>query len=66
VYSFFQACFLRANEYQLNDSAAYFLNDLDRVGAKDFVPNEQVNPAHLETRSEMVYYTITEFCVRFK
>jgi len=36
-----QACFARANEYQLNDSAAYFLGDLDRVGAKDYVPNQQ-------------------------
>ncbi|XP_070611200.1 guanine nucleotide-binding protein G(t) subunit alpha-3 [Erythrolamprus reginae] len=36
-----QACFERASEYQLNDSAAYYLNDLDRLTAPDYVPNEQ-------------------------
>ncbi|XP_038171348.1 guanine nucleotide-binding protein G(t) subunit alpha-3 [Arvicola amphibius] len=36
-----QACFERASEYQLNDSAAYYLNDLDRITAPGYVPNEQ-------------------------
>nr|EAL24192.1 guanine nucleotide binding protein, alpha transducing 3 [Homo sapiens] len=36
-----QACFERASEYQLNDSAAYYLNDLDRITASGYVPNEQ-------------------------
>ncbi|KAM7245447.1 guanine nucleotide-binding protein G(t) subunit alpha-3 isoform X1 [Ovis aries] len=36
-----QACFERASEYQLNDSAAYYLNDLDRIAAPGYVPNEQ-------------------------
>ncbi|KAL1777671.1 guanine nucleotide-binding protein G(t) subunit alpha-3, partial [Sigmodon hispidus] len=36
-----QACFQRASEYQLNDSAAYYLNDLDRITAPGYVPNEQ-------------------------
>uniref|UniRef100_A0A8D0GW38 G protein subunit alpha transducin 3 n=1 Tax=Sphenodon punctatus TaxID=8508 RepID=A0A8D0GW38_SPHPU len=36
-----QACFERASEYQLNDSAAYYLNDLDRLTAPGYVPNEQ-------------------------
>lgn len=36
-----QACFKRANEYQLNDSAEYFIADLDRCGAKEYVPNQQ-------------------------
>lgn len=27
-----QECFSRSNEYQLNDSAKYFLDDLDRLG----------------------------------
>jgi len=31
----------RANEYQLNDSAKYFLEELDRLGAKDYDPTEQ-------------------------
>jgi guanine nucleotide-binding protein G(o) subunit alpha len=36
-----QDCFARSNEYQLNDSAKYFLDDLDRLGAKDYMPTEQ-------------------------
>ncbi|XP_019399567.1 PREDICTED: guanine nucleotide-binding protein G(t) subunit alpha-3 [Crocodylus porosus] len=36
-----QACFERAAEYQLNDSAAYYLNDLDRLTAPGYIPNEQ-------------------------
>jgi len=29
-----QECFSRSNEYQLNDSAKYFLDDLDRLGGQ--------------------------------
>ncbi|MGH0175221.1 UNVERIFIED_CONTAM: hypothetical protein FKN15_073469 [Acipenser sinensis] len=36
-----QACFERAAEYQLNDSAAYYLNQLDRITKADYLPNEQ-------------------------
>ncbi|KAJ8717980.1 hypothetical protein PYW07_005910 [Mythimna separata] len=36
-----QECFGRSNEYQLNDSAKYFLDDLDRLGARDYQPTEQ-------------------------
>jgi guanine nucleotide-binding protein G(o) subunit alpha len=36
-----QQCFLRSNEYQLNDSAQYFLDQLYRIGSPDFLPNEQ-------------------------
>jgi len=36
-----QQCFQRSNEYQLNDSAKYFLDDLDRLGRKDYMPIEQ-------------------------
>ncbi|XP_061493847.1 guanine nucleotide-binding protein G(t) subunit alpha-3 [Rhineura floridana] len=36
-----QACFERASEYQLNDSAAYYLSNLDRLTAPSYVPNEQ-------------------------
>ena len=36
-----QQCFLRSNEYQLNDSAQYFLDQLYRIGSSDFLPNEQ-------------------------
>jgi hypothetical protein len=36
-----QVCFMRSNEYQLNDSAKYFLDQLDRIGSPDYLPNEQ-------------------------
>ncbi|XP_001641755.2 guanine nucleotide-binding protein G(i) subunit alpha [Nematostella vectensis] len=36
-----QACFARSREYQLNDSASYYLNALDRLGSPDYVPTEQ-------------------------
>uniref|UniRef100_A0A3B3I575 Adenylate cyclase-inhibiting G alpha protein n=1 Tax=Oryzias latipes TaxID=8090 RepID=A0A3B3I575_ORYLA len=36
-----QACFDRSREYQLNDSAAYYLNDLDRICELNYVPTQQ-------------------------
>ncbi|XP_029429682.1 guanine nucleotide-binding protein G(t) subunit alpha-2 [Rhinatrema bivittatum] len=36
-----QASFERAAEYQLNDSASYYLNQLDRITAAGYIPNEQ-------------------------
>uniref|UniRef100_A0A3B3T0S6 Guanine nucleotide binding protein (G protein), alpha transducing activity polypeptide 2 n=1 Tax=Paramormyrops kingsleyae TaxID=1676925 RepID=A0A3B3T0S6_9TELE len=36
-----QAAFERAAEYQLNDSASYYLNDLDRITQQDYMPTEQ-------------------------
>lgn len=36
-----QQCFLRSREYQLNDSAAYYLSSLDRIAVDGYVPNEQ-------------------------
>ena len=36
-----QACFQRSNEYQLMDSAKYYLDALDRICALNFIPNEQ-------------------------
>uniref|UniRef100_A0A9J7Y2D9 Guanine nucleotide-binding protein G(i) subunit alpha-1 n=1 Tax=Cyprinus carpio carpio TaxID=630221 RepID=A0A9J7Y2D9_CYPCA len=36
-----QACFSRSREYQLNDSAAYYLNDLDRISQATYVPTQQ-------------------------
>ncbi|XP_065187963.1 guanine nucleotide-binding protein G(i) subunit alpha-like [Sycon ciliatum] len=34
-------CFSRSREYQLNDSAGYLLDALDRIGAPDYIPSEQ-------------------------
>ncbi|KAI5613868.1 guanine nucleotide-binding protein G(o) subunit alpha [Silurus asotus] len=36
-----QACFNRSREYQLNDSAQYYLDSLDRIGSPDYLPTEQ-------------------------
>ncbi|XP_030635196.1 guanine nucleotide-binding protein G(i) subunit alpha-1-like [Chanos chanos] len=45
-----QACFSRAREYQLNDSAAYYLNDLDRISQATYIPTQQdVLRARVET-----------------
>jgi len=36
-----QHCFSRSREYQLNDSAAYYLNALDRIASPHYVPTQQ-------------------------
>jgi guanine nucleotide-binding protein G(o) subunit alpha len=36
-----QTCFNRSNEYQLNDSAKYFLDKLDEIGQSSYLPSTQ-------------------------
>jgi GTPase SAR1 family protein len=36
-----RACFARANEYQLNDSAKYYFNSIDRISSPEYVPTQQ-------------------------
>ncbi|KAM6472893.1 guanine nucleotide-binding protein subunit alpha-14-like isoform 2-T2 [Liasis olivaceus] len=36
-----QECYHRRREYQLSDSAKYFLSDLEHIAMPSFVPNEQ-------------------------
>ena len=36
-----QECFTRSREYQLNDSAEYYLSSLDRMGQYGYIPTEQ-------------------------
>ncbi|XP_071443642.1 G protein alpha q subunit isoform X1 [Hetaerina americana] len=36
-----QECYDRRREYQLTDSAKYYLSDLERIKADDFLPTEQ-------------------------
>ncbi|CAF4299711.1 unnamed protein product [Rotaria socialis] len=36
-----QQCFNRSNEYQLNDSAKYFLDKLDEIGSRQYLPSTQ-------------------------
>lgn len=34
-------CFNRSNEYQLNDSAEYYFNSIDRIAEPNYIPNTQ-------------------------
>lgn len=36
-----QLCFTRSREYQLNDSAAYYLNALERISQPSYLPTQQ-------------------------
>jgi len=36
-----QECYRRANEYQLNDSASYYFDSIERISKPDFVPTQQ-------------------------
>eukprot|EP00051_Salpingoeca_urceolata_P010532 m.128841 g.128841 ORF g.128841 m.128841 type:complete len:354 (+) comp16748_c2_seq1:223-1284(+) len=36
-----QECFRRANEYQLNDSAAYYFENIDRIAQPNYIPNQE-------------------------
>ncbi|OAL17721.1 hypothetical protein AYO22_11377 [Fonsecaea multimorphosa] len=36
-----QECFKRSREYQLNDSARYYFDSIDRIAAHDYLPNDQ-------------------------
>ncbi|KAK5894522.1 hypothetical protein CesoFtcFv8_011205 [Champsocephalus esox] len=36
-----QAAYDRAAEFQLNDSAGYYLNEMERIGKSDYLPTEQ-------------------------
>ncbi|XP_030635194.1 guanine nucleotide-binding protein G(i) subunit alpha-1-like [Chanos chanos] len=56
-----QACFSRAREYQLNDSAAYYLNDLDRISQATYIPTQQ---DVLKARVETTGVVETNFIVR--
>ncbi|KAG9510965.1 E3 ubiquitin-protein ligase HECW2, partial [Fragariocoptes setiger] len=56
-----QACFLRSNEYQLNDSAKNFLDELDTLGKKDYIPTQyHLLLARIKTSG------IVEICFTFK
>ena len=45
-----QTCFGRSREYQLNDSAAYYLNSLDRISQIGYVPTQQVRRSNFMVR----------------
>lgn len=36
-----QECFTRSNEYQLNDSASYFLSSIERISRHDYIPTQE-------------------------
>ncbi|XP_007254617.2 guanine nucleotide-binding protein G(i) subunit alpha-2a [Astyanax mexicanus] len=53
-----QSCFTRSREYQLNDSAAYYLNDLDRIAMSNYIPSQ---PDVLRTRVKTTGIVETHF-----
>ncbi|XP_011505328.1 PREDICTED: guanine nucleotide-binding protein G(i) subunit alpha-like [Ceratosolen solmsi marchali] len=56
-----QLCFARSREYQLNDSAAYYLNAVDRITMPNYIPTQQ---DVLKTRIKTT--GIVETCFSFK
>ncbi|KAM7360602.1 guanine nucleotide-binding protein subunit alpha-11-like [Cochliomyia hominivorax] len=36
-----QKCYMRRNEYQLNDSTKYYMSDIDRIAKPDYLPTDQ-------------------------
>jgi len=56
-----QHCFQRSREYQLNDSAAYYLNALHRIGRPAYVPTQQ---DVLRTRVKTTGIIETDFTFR--
>ncbi|KAA0723268.1 Guanine nucleotide-binding protein G(o) subunit alpha [Triplophysa tibetana] len=56
-----QACFSRSREYQLNDSAQYYLDCLQRIGSPDYLPTEQ---DILRTRVKTTGIVETHFCFK--
>jgi len=56
-----QTAYSRSNEFQLSDSAAYYLNAIERIGAEGWVPNEQ---DILRSRAKTVGVVETEFDVQ--
>jgi len=50
--------FARSNEFQLNDSAEYYLNEMDRIGSENYIPTVQ---DVLRSRSKTTGIIETEF-----
>lgn len=53
-----QECYSRSREYQLNDSAAYYLNSLGRIASTNYIPTEM---DVLKTRVRTVGIMQTQF-----
>lgn len=51
-----QKCYARRREFQLIDSAKYFLTEIDRIGSENYIPSEQDL-----LRSRLMTNTITEY-----
>ena len=56
-----QKAYERRNEFQLNDSAAYFLGDLDRLCVHDYEPTDD---DVLRSRVQTIGIVKIEFCFR--
>lgn len=55
------ACFARSREYQLNDSAQYYFNALDRIADPAYIPDQQ---DMLRSRVKTTGITETTFLVK--
>ncbi|CAO3670921.1 hypothetical protein G6F70_005436 [Rhizopus microsporus] len=55
-----QETFRRSNEYQLNDSASYYFEHIERIGSPDYVPTDQ---DVLRSRVKTIGITETKFTV---
>ena len=61
-----QTCFMDSRKYQINDSAAYFLNEIKRISSPDYSPTDQ---DILNARARTTGITYTTFFhkdMRFK
>jgi len=56
-----QTAYARSSEFQLSDSAAYYLNAIERIGSEGWVPNEQ---DILRSRARTAGIVETEFDVQ--
>lgn len=61
-----EECFSRSNEYQLNDSAKYFLDDLERLGQPNYEPTEQDILRTRVKTTGIVEVFFTFKCLNFK
>lgn len=55
-----QECFHRAREYQLDDCAGYYLSQVQRIGASDYVPTQQ-DILHTRVRTSGIVETRFSF-----
>ena len=64
-----QRCFSRSREYQLNDSAEYYLNSLERISSPNYIPTEldvlktrvrTIGVMHIRFYYKELYFTMVD------